>query len=372
MGSIYIHIPFCRQKCLYCDFHSFAVSPSVYEDYTNALLSEIKNKQHLYQKETIQTIFFGGGTPSILPTFLLQKIMTALYQYYTVSKNAEITIEANPGTLSLSTLYDFKKIGFNRISIGLQCWQDELLARIGRIHNRNMFLENYYNARKAGFQNINIDMMFSLPDQTFSQWQQSLYSILALQPEHISVYSLIIEPDTPFFELYQQNKISLPEEETDRAMYHFAQKLLCENGYQQYEISNFAKKGYECQHNKVYWQIKHYLGFGLGAHSFLENKRFHNTYNLKKYLSSENTEMLDLESLTVSQLQSEFMFMGLRMMEGISDTEFQKRFGISLCSVYGKQITDLINKNLIEKKQNHYVLSRRGIDLSNTVFCEFL
>lgn len=375
MNSLYIHIPFCIQKCLYCDFTSFANKEYLYADYTDVLIAELIQKATLCHNEIIQTIFFGGGTPTILPISFLQKIMDTIFHYYTVSSNAEITIEANPGTLSNSVLSALHAMGFCRISIGLQAWQNELLQKLGRIHNRTTFLKNYDNARKAGFENINIDIMFSLPEQTYSQWQQTLYSVLYLQPEHISAYSLIIEEGTPFYHLYEQNKLLLPEEQTDRAMYHLTQQLLTQYGYHQYEISNFCKKGYESRHNKVYWQTKHYLGFGLAAHSYYKNKRFHNTYDMKKYIQSKgNTALLteDIEHLTKTQLQSEFMFMGLRMTKGVSEYTFQKRFGVSMDSVYGKQLSSLTKQKLLQKQQGHYYLTNKGIDLSNTVFCSFI
>ncbi len=315
MSSLYIHIPFCIQKCLYCDFVSFAGKQYLYSDYTEALLSEIIKKSDICHNDVIQTIFFGGGTPTILPITLLEKILNTIFQYYTVSPHAEITIEANPGTLSFSILNSLRSIGFQRISIGLQSWQNELLQSIGRIHNRTTFLQNFYHARKAGFENINVDIMFCLPNQTYSQWQETLYSIVHLQPEHISAYSLILEQSTPLFTLFEQNKIKLPDEILDRAMYHTAQNILSQYGYEQYEISNFSKKGYQSRHNKV---------------------------------------------------------MGLRMTEGISAIDFQKRFSVSLDSVYGKQIHFLMEQNLIQQKQHRYFLTHRGIDLSNTVFCEFL
>lgn len=375
MSSIYIHIPFCIQKCLYCDFPSFAAKEALYIDYTQALITEIQKKSLLCQSQTIDTIFFGGGTPTVLPAFLLENIINTVFQYYTVSKSAEITIEANPGTLSDSLLSSLHTMGFNRISIGLQAWQDSLLKEIGRIHNRYAFLQSFFAARKAGFENISIDVMFSLPGQSFSQWQETLYSIMALQPEHISAYSLILEEGTPLFDIWQKNQLSLPDEGLDRAMYHFAQQILSKNQYQQYEISNFAKKGFESRHNQVYWKTLPYLGFGLGAHSFWENKRFHNTYDIKKYIQCKGNPSLlteETELLTSAQLQSEFLFMGLRMTKGISAAEFEKRFGIPLHCVYKKQLSFLIEQNLLQKQNDCYFLTPRGMDVSNTVFCQFL
>ncbi len=373
MHSIYIHIPFCIKKCFYCDFLSFAGKQALYANYTDALILELQKKAPLFQGECLKTIFFGGGTPTILPIPLLQNIMNAIFKYYTVSPHAEITIEANPGTLSPPVLKALYQMGFQRLSIGLQAWQDILLQKLGRVHTLSMFLENYYHAREVGFKNINIDIMFSLPEQTQAQWEQTLYEVAALQPEHISAYSLIIEEGTPFFELFQKNKLILPEEEQDRKMYYMTKEILATHGYDPYEISNFSKKDYECRHNKVYWQTKHYLGFGLGAHSYYQNKRFHNPYDIKKYIASKGKILAeDVENLTMTELQSEFMFMGLRMTEGVSATTFKKRFGVSLQSVYGKQIEILLKQNLLQQKQDHYFLTERGIDLSNTVFCYFL
>ena len=375
MPGLYIHIPFCRQKCLYCDFPSFAGKENLYSDYTQSLIAEIQKKSFLCQNKIIDTIFFGGGTPTVLPTSFLEKMINTIFQYYTVSKTAEITIEANPGTLCKAVLSALHTMGFNRISIGLQSWQDTLLKDIGRIHNRSVFLKNFYSARKAGFANINIDLMFALPNQTFCQWQETLYSIIALQPEHISAYSLIIEEETPFFHLWKQNRLSLPDEALDRAMYHFTKELLEKNHYHQYEISNFSKKGFESRHNQIYWKILPYIGFGLGAHSFWENKRFYNTYQIAKYIQAQGDSSVlieEIEHLTPTQLQSEFMFMGLRMTEGISSMDFQKRFHIPLACVYQKQLSALIKQNLLQKQNDRYFLTSRGMDLSNTVFCQFL
>lgn len=366
---MYIHIPFCIQKCFYCDFPSFAGKQALYADYTNALILELQKKAPLFQGESLKTIFFGGGTPTILPISLLQNIMDTIFKYYTVSPHAEITIEANPGTLSLSVLKALYQMGFQRLSIGLQAWQDILLQKLGRVHTLSMFLKNYYHAREVGFKNINIDIMFSLPEQTQAQWEQTLSEVAALQPEHISAYSLIIEEGTPFFELFQKNKLVLPDEEQDRKMYYTTKEILASYSYIPYEISNFSKKGYECQHNRVYWQTKHYLGFGLGAHSYYKNKRFHNSYDINQYFAGK---IEDVEHLTTATLQSEFMFMGLRMMEGISAKVFQKRFGVSLQSIYGEQIKILLKQNLLQQEQDRYFLTERGIDLSNTVFCYFL
>ncbi len=373
MNSMYIHIPFCVQKCFYCDFPSFAGKQNLYADYTNTLVLELIEKAPLFQGEKIKTIFFGGGTPTILPVPFLQTIMDTIFSHYNISPDAEITIEANPGTLSISVLKALYQMGFCRLSIGLQAWQDVLLQKLGRIHNLSMFLKNYHHAREVGFENINIDIMFSLPEQTQAQWEQTLYQVAALQPEHLSAYSLMIEEGTPFFQLFQENKLLLPEEEQDRKMYYATKDILAAHGYHQYEISNFSKKGYECRHNKVYWQTKHYLGFGLGAHSYYQTKRFHNPYDIETYLASEGKRLAeDVESLTITELQSEFMFMGLRMTEGVSAAVFKKRFGVSLQSVYGKQIEMLLKQNLLQQKQDRYFLTAQGIDLSNTVFCYFL
>ena len=266
-------------------------------------------------------------------------------------------------------------MGFNRLSMGVQAWQDELLERLGRIHTRQQFLKNFASAREAGFDNINVDLMFALPEQTLGQWEETLSEITALQPEHISAYSLIIEEGTPFYDLYEKEVYQETDEELDRAMYHTAVQILAEEDYHQYEISNFAKEGKESRHNRIYWQDEGYLGFGLGAHSYWEGKRFHNPYDLHTYMEQAengNVSMEDVEELSLPDQYSEFMFMGLRLTEGIEKKRFAQRFGVDMEDVYGAEIEKCKEEGLLEEKDGWLCLTERGLDLSNQVFMEFL
>lgn len=373
--SFYIHIPFCIQKCLYCDFPSFAGCEKDFEIYVNCLIKELVLKSELLKKYEIKTIFFGGGTPTVLSQELLKEIMKTIFSNYCVASNAEITIEANPETLYLEKLIKLKKMGFNRISIGVQAWQNRLLKILGRVHTIEKFCEIYKQARVAGFENINVDLMFSLPSQTISEWKETLNNIINLQPEHISCYGLIIEPQTPFETMLQSGKISSINEITDRNMYDITKKMLNENGYKQYEISNFSLKDKQCLHNIVYWRDEEYIGFGLGAHSYFNEERFYNTYNKKKYLSlKENYKCLieEKEKLDLKEQYAEFMFMGLRLMEGIEKKRFFNRFKKDINDIYGKEINRLLKENLIEQNEEKIWLTQRGIDVSNVVFERFI
>lgn len=300
-------------------------------------------------------------------------IMETVFSEYTVLENAEITIEANPGTLDNRRLLALRRLGVNRISIGLQAWQDRLLKRLGRIHNQEDFLINYHSARDAGFQNISVDIMFALPGQSLADWQETLQNVVLLKPEHISAYSLIVEEGTPFFEQYQKGQLLLTEETLDRQMYETAKNILSKAGYCQYEISNFAIPGVESVHNTAYWKTLPYIGCGLGAHSYEEGVRFHNTYDLESYIHlNGNCPQEDREELSLAMQQSEFMFCGLRMAEGVSYDAFEKRFGIALASVYGETLQKLETQGLLRCKNGRVFLTNRGIDVSNRVFAEFL
>lgn len=373
--GLYIHIPFCIQKCLYCDFPSFGGEEQAYERYTAAVCREIEAKASMGKGWQIKSIFFGGGTPTVLSVQQMKRILDTVYACYDVEADAEITTEANPGTLDLEKCIALREMGFNRLSMGVQAWQDELLERLGRIHTRQQFLKNFANAREAGFENINVDLMFALPEQTLGQWEETLSEITALQPEHISAYSLIIEEGTPFFDLYEKEVYQKTDEELDRAMYHAAVEILAEEDYHQYEISNFAKSGKESRHNRIYWQDEAYLGFGLGAHSYWEGKRFHNSLDLHTYMEQAEAGAVlaeDVEELSLADQYSEFMFMGLRLTEGIEKKRFFQRFGVEMESVYGAQIQKCQEEGLLEETDGWLRLTARGLDLSNQVFLEFL
>lgn len=369
--SLYIHIPFCVRKCLYCDFPSFSGMESIFDDYVRMLCREIDETYSDYRGMEVKSIFVGGGTPSVLPPDLLGRISDKIFSRFDVDSKAEITIETNPGTLDAKKLGEMKSMYFNRLSMGLQAWQDRLLKKLGRIHTADEFETNFLQARDAGFKNINVDLMFALPAQSLDDWQETLEKVMKLRPEHISAYSLIIEEGTPFFDMFDRGELKEIDEVTDRKMYYLAKEMLYDKGYKQYEISNFAKEGFECYHNKVYWRTEEYQGFGLGAHSYAGGVRFHNTYDMKEYLRGEGFR-LDKEFLSLQEKQEEFMFMGLRMNEGVSEAEFLRRFGESMDSVYGDEIKELISEELLVKKDGRLSLTDRGVDISNSVFEKFI
>lgn len=376
-AGLYIHVPFCVSKCAYCDFLSFESgrlsSPEVYAAYRDALLLEMRRAHETYLKDwLIDTVYIGGGTPTAMPAPFLLDILKEI-QKFTLTSDAEITVEANPGTLSAQTLAALKKGGANRLSIGLQAWQDRLLAEIGRIHTQSDFVQNFLAARELGFNNINVDLMFALPGQTAEDWQESLGQLAALAPEHISAYGLTVEEGTVMGKRVQRGEIPPPDESTDRDMYEAARTFLEEQGYRHYELSNFAKPGYQSRHNTRYWRRSPYFGFGLGAHSFTGSERRNNTTDLNHYLNTHGlAEWEDVQTLSREDAMSETMFLGLRMTEGVSETDFFKYFGVSLCSVYGQPIEELIKSKLLERADGYIRLTRRGMDLANQVFIAFV
>lgn len=382
--GIYIHIPFCMKKCNYCDFLSFPVNEEIKPLYVNALKREIDVHAKLYGKESsndrkiISSIFFGGGTPSILESKFIYDIMQSININFDIEENAEITIECNPGTLNLLKLSDYKYCGINRISIGLQSTNDEELLSLGRIHNYISFVESYNDARKAGFNNINIDIMSALPGQTIPSYTDTLNKVINFEPEHISAYSLIIEEGTPFHDIYANNNKNvkyspLPDEDSERDMYYLTEELLNKSGYNRYEISNYSKKGYECLHNLSYWDRVNYLGIGLGSSSLINNVRYKNISSLSQYIDLHNKKLIEeKEILTKEDCMSEFMFLGLRKMKGISKIDFKDLFNIDINTIYGKQIEKLVNDNLIHNTSDIICLTKRGIDVSNFVFSEFI
>ena len=373
--GLYIHIPFCRQKCLYCDFPSFAGKEVLMQAYVDALTAEIRNRGKQNAGKRVCSVFFGGGTPTTLEIPMLEQLMAAVFDSWEIADDAEITTEANPGTLDGKMAAALKKMGFNRLSMGVQAWQNFLLRELGRIHTIEGFLENYRAVRQAGFTNVNVDLMFALPHQTMADWQETVRNIVALEPEHISAYSLIIEEGTNFFERYEKGLLEPASEELDREMYHWAVNYLAEKGYGQYEISNFAKAGKESRHNRIYWRAEEYLGLGLGAHSYLAGERFHNPYDLQSYIAAAGEVSLlkeEIEQITREDALAEFMFLGLRLTEGVSFLRFRERFGTEMQEIYGKEIADLRKMGLLEETEGGIRLTRRGIDVSNVVFEKFL
>lgn len=369
--SLYIHIPFCKQKCLYCDFSSYSGKEKLMDEYIKALNEEIIQKGKDY---IISSIFIGGGTPSYLKDSNLESLLITL-NGLSLKKELEFTVECNPGTLDENKLNLMKKYHVNRISLGVQSTKNSLLKRIGRIHSYKDFENNYLLARKLGFQNINVDLMFGLPNQTVEDWEESLIKIAKLKPEHISAYSLIVEEETPFYNLYEENKLSLPEEEEERTMYLTTKKILSTYGYHQYEISNFAQSGKECFHNKVYWKCNEYLGLGVSASSFINEKRSKNIDNIEEYIERIKKHGNIIEEIHVNNTKDdmeEFVFMGLRMVEGIQINEFKERFGEDIYKVFGEVIEKNIEKELLISDSGKLYLSPRGIEVSNYVMSDFI
>jgi oxygen-independent coproporphyrinogen III oxidase len=371
--GVYIHIPFCKSRCYYCDFITFDKKESEFLSYTDALLLEIKNNKTIKEVE-IETIFIGGGTPTVLPIKYLIKIINQICKY-NMSSNIEITVEANPGTLTKEYLFELYNAGVNRLSIGLQAWQNSHLKNIGRIHTDKMFEENYNLATRTGFKNINVDIMFSLPSLTLQQWKQTLEVVTTFEPTHISAYSLIIEENTKFENLLKSGNIIETDQKIDREMYKMAKEVLNLKGYMQYEISNFAKPGMESRHNIDCWNRKNYIGFGLNAHSFFEGVRYKNTNDLQKYTRNSydiNLIREEVEVIDITSSIEEFMFLGLRLTEGINTLNFKNNFGHDIFDIYEKEINKFIKEKMLIKEKDKIFLSSKGLDLANEVFKEFI
>lgn len=380
--ELYIHIPFCVKKCDYCDFLSFAADEQTQKSYVAALQKELAFYGAKYKDRRITTIFIGGGTPSWLKEDYMQAIMETVYHYFSVEQDAEITIECNPGTVTEHKFEVYRKIGINRLSIGLQSAHNDELKILGRIHTYEQFLKTYDMARKHGFTNINIDLMSSLPGQTPDIFCDSLHRVLQLKPEHISAYSLIIEKGTPFYDLYKFDAVrqeagmqteSLPTEEEEYQTTKMTQHILKEAGYHWYEISNFAKPGYECRHNIGYWKRVDYLGVGLGASSLIDNVRYSNTRDLYTYLSVPADSLHETAAqITRNEQMEEFMFLGLRMRDGFYRDEFTQAFGIPIEAVYGDALNHLQQEELLLKREGRIYLTDKGMDLNNYVVAQFM
>lgn len=389
--SLYIHIPFCVRKCGYCDFLSAPADEKARDRYVQALLMEIERYQGTETADRkIKTLYIGGGTPSILSVDQLDCIMQKIKYTFNFCDDIEASMEMNPGTASKEKCRALYQMGINRLSIGLQSTNDMELKTLGRIHSYEDFINTYTWCREAGFQNINVDLMAALPYQIVESYTTGLRKIIRLAPEHISAYSLILEEGTPFYQKYNSGCYSLPDEEQERLMYRETEQILAQAGYERYEISNYAKKGYACRHNLVYWQGGDYLGLGLGSSSYMDGVRFHNTTDLNTYVN-QGAYVEDREELSVQAKMEEFMFLGLRVMAGVSGTEFEKRFGKTMEDVYGDVLRKHEEEGLlqIERKEDRkeaaaaepakgktniekVMLTTNGVDVSNYVFADFL
>lgn len=372
--SLYIHIPFCAQKCLYCDFPSFARKDHLRKAYIEALNKEIISLREKHNNLEINTIFIGGGTPSVLEADELEYLLEEVAKL-NMAKDIEYSMECNPGNLTEEKLEVMKKYGVNRISMGLQAKQDNLLKGLGRIHNYKTFKENFLLAKKVGFNNINVDLMFGLPNQRLNEWEETLREIISLEPAHISAYSLIIEEGTAFYNLYENDKLKLPTEEEERKMYHLAKKILEENGFNQYEISNYAKEGKECRHNLAYWNMDNWIGVGSAAASYINGKRIKNINSVEEYINSINEKGEAVEEIinnSKNDNMEEFMFMGLRKINGIDENEFKKRFSMNINDVYGEILNKYIGEGLLIRESGRIFLSEKGIEISNIIMADFL
>lgn len=369
--ELYIHIPFCVKKCAYCDFLSGPASLETRREYVQLLCEEIRTAKAYSQGYEVTTIFFGGGTPSILTGEQVTKIMKTVRETFLIRKNAEITLEMNPGTVTEEKLMAYKVAGINRLSIGLQSVHNEELQMLGRIHTFEEFMETYRMARMIGFENINVDLISAIPGQTVASWEETLKTVIALEPEHISAYSLIVEPGTLFYEKYGESGEGLPSEEEEREIYWRTKQIMEEAGHHRYEISNYAKRGRECEHNKGYWKRTPYLGFGIGAATLFEEKRYSNSEEMERWKVTFE-EKFSGEALSQKEQMEEFLFLGLRMMEGISKLEFAEHFHKNIEEIYGKQMEKLVQLDLLENCEERLRLTDKGIDVSNMVFVEFM
>lgn len=383
--GLYIHIPFCKQKCSYCDFCSYANKESFIKRYIQCVLKEIievgnnnkidfeNGKDDLF---SVKTIYIGGGTPSLIESKYIVQIMEEIKSNFELDENAEITIEVNPGTVTLEKLEDYNKVGINRLSIGLQSTHEHLLKEIGRIHTYLDFLDTFRFAREAGFENINVDLMIGLPNQRLAEVQDSIEEIVSMEPEHISVYSLILEEGTPLFKKVEEG-LELPDEELERKMYWNVKRILEANGYNHYEISNFAKQGYESKHNLDCWNQKEYIGFGIAAHSYTNGIRYSNIENLEQYIKNyeeDKTEenLVFHEKQDMEAMQKEYMLLGLRKIDGVSIQEFKIKFVANPVFLYHDKLEKLVNEELVEIDGDQIKLTNKGLDLANIVWEEFI
>lgn len=363
--GLYIHIPFCVSKCLYCDFVSKPNCENKFDDYISAVLSEAKE----YKGERIDSVFIGGGTPTILSAYQIERLLDGINKAFDIDTAAEITCESNPGTLNSEKVSALAAGGVNRMSVGVQSFNDDELNIIGRIHNADEAYNTVCEIKSHGIRNINIDLMTALPNQTPKSLAHTLSKAIELPITHISAYSLIIEEGTPLEREYLSGRLIIPDEDTDRQMYHDTVGFLKQNGFNQYEISNFSKDGFQCRHNLKYWDCCEYIGLGAAAHSYIGNKRFSNSPDTEEYMTNNKREYTELSQ---NDIISEFMMLGLRKTNGISAFEFKNRFGIDIQKVFQKQINRFISLGLMERTGGNYHLTERGIDVSNSVMCEFI
>ena len=371
--SIYLHIPFCARRCAYCDFNTYAWRGSIVRNTLDAICQHISSTDA--ENIVVPTIFFGGGTPSFPePEHIIQILDTIRSRFY-VLPDAEISIEANPGTVDRSRFAVLRQAGFNRLSIGVQAFDDYLLKVLGRIHSSGEAVRSYEAARAAGFEKINLDLMFALPHQTMRQWQHTLRTAVSLQPEHLSCYALTVEPRTPFYTMYRRGQFNLPDEQTDLRMYQYTIRALTRAGYEHYEISNFARPGYRCRHNIVYWRNEEYLGFGPGAVSYRHGVRWKCLSNPRRYVQAvrEGLSLVEEEErLDADASLGETLMLMLRLRDGVDVQAVEQRYGVNLAQHYAHQLNRLQRLRLLEVTPKYWRITPKGLPIANTVCAEFL
>ncbi|NCO24204.1 MAG: coproporphyrinogen III oxidase [Candidatus Infernicultor aquiphilus] len=374
--GLYLHFPFCKSKCHYCDFNSYPLkNDDQVLSYISALYKEIAMYAQKLNHSTIKTIYLGGGTPTMLSGDLIYNILNFCKDNFKIDDNAEITIEANPGTLDKKKLERLNKAKINRISLGAQSFNDSLLKKLGRIHTAQDIIDSYSKAREAGFNNINMDIMFALPDQTFIDFKNTMKKAVSLKPDHLSLYNLTIEEGTKFLESYKEGKLNLPTEDEEYDMYSWAIKFLAENNFEHYEISNFARPFKRSIHNQIYWYNQPYLGIGAGAYSFIKGYRYMNYKDPVRYIKEINNGKLPLDSgekLSLRKRMSETIILGLRTKDGINYRKFKVRFKVNIEKLFNQQIYKLINLGLLRKDNYKIQLTKKGLFLANNVFREFV
>ena len=374
--GLYLHLPFCISKCPYCDFNSYPLKEeNQITSYISALYKEITTYSQKLKKINIRTIYFGGGTPTILSGVQIYNILEFCKDKFTVDKNAEITIEANPGTLDGEKIKLLIESGINRLSLGAQSFNDLFLKKLGRIHNTQDIIDSYYLAREKGFNNINIDIMFALPDQTTKDFQITLKKAVSLKPDHLSLYNLTIKSGTEYYKKYKGSKLKLPTEDEEFDMYNWAIKYLEENDFEHYEIANFARPHKRSVHNLIYWQNKPYLGIGAGAYSFIRGYRYMNFKDPARYIKEVMDDKLPIdngEKLSLRKRMIETIILGLRTKDGVGYKKFKTRFKVDINNIFHKQINELVNLGLLQKDDFKIKLTKRGIFLADTVSREFV
>lgn len=370
--GIYIHIPFCLKKCDYCDFYSLPNSVNKQDIYVNALLNELSFYEKKLKNYSVSSIYFGGGTPSLLSIKNIKMILNKIKRL-NVMDNIEITLEANPETLTYKYLLELLSCGINRLSIGMQSMDNSILNNIGRVHTKEKFIAQFENARKVGFKNISIDVMFGFYKQSIKDLMDTLEEVVSLSPEHISCYSLIIEEGTKIYEDLEKKLIQEADEDLVVLMYNKMSDFLKQYDYNRYEISNFSKKGFESKHNTSYWKNNEYIGIGASASSYIDSTRYKNIMNIDEYIKSNGVcEKIEFEKLSKNDLISEYFFLGLRMDDGVSIRQFEERFEMSIYSLFEKEIKKLLSQELIMIENDTLRLTEKGISVSNYVFNYFI